>query len=53
MNVSQSYPLCGGFYALVRESGRPHPSHECFIRGRRCYADEARFGSIVIQIVEA
>lgn len=43
----------GGFYAVMRESGLPYPSHECFIRGRRCYADEARFGGIVIQIVEA
>lgn len=43
----------GGFYAVLRESGLPYPSHECFIRGRRCYADEARFGGIVIQIGEA
>ena len=42
----------GGFRAVVRETGEPHRSHICYIRSIRCYADEARFGGIVIQILE-
>ena len=41
-----------GFRAVVRETGEPHRSHICYIRGIRCYADEARFGGIVIQVLE-
>ncbi len=56
---SQGRPLAfynegmgGGFYAILRESGQPYPSHESFIRGRRCYAEEARLGGILIQVVD-
>ncbi len=41
-----------GFRAVVRETGEPHASHMCYIRGIRCYADEARFGGIVIQVLQ-
>jgi len=36
----------------VRETSEPHASHICYIRGIRCYADEARFGGIVIQVLQ-
>ena len=42
----------GGFQAVHREGGREHEGHECFIDGRRCRADEARFGGIVVELVE-
>lgn len=44
--------LWGGFLAFIRATGEYYPSHECFINGARCRADEARFGGIVIQIAE-
>ena len=38
----------GGFYSLVNdEKGN---IHECYIEDHKCYADEARFGGIVIQL---
>jgi hypothetical protein len=38
----------GGFYSLVdKEKGNVH---DCFVEGHKCYADEARFGGIVIQL---
>lgn len=43
--------LFGGFVARYVDDGTPYNSHECFIDGIRCYADEARFGGIVIQVV--
>ena len=41
----------GGFIAYYADSNQTeiYPSHRCFIDGIRCYADEARFGGIVIQ----
>jgi len=41
----------GGFIAYYADSHQTetHPGHICFIDGIRCYADEARFGGIVIQ----
>ena len=41
----------GGFIAYYADSNQTetHPGHLCFIDGIRCYADEARFGGIVIQ----
>lgn len=42
--------ITGGFYSLMNnEKGN---IHECYINNKKCYADEARFGGIVIQIVE-
>ena len=37
----------GGFMSKV--DGKKGQEHECFIKGIKCYADEARFGGIVIQ----
>jgi DNA-directed RNA polymerase subunit RPC12/RpoP len=39
----------GGFVAQYADTGEAYPSHECYIDGIQCYADEHRFGGIVIQ----
>ena len=39
----------GGFVSYIRGVRTPSPQHRCYIRGIPCYADEARFGGIVIQ----
>ena len=40
----------GGFLSIVNDvKGK---EHECFINNLKCYADEARFGGIVIQLSE-
>lgn len=44
-NVSFS----GGFQAAYADTGETRESHICFVRGIRCWADEAYFGGIVIQ----
>ena len=44
--------LSGGFAAQYADTRAEYRSHECFIEGIRCHADEARFGGIVIQVVE-
>jgi hypothetical protein len=36
--------------AVVTETGEPYDSHLCLINGVPCYADEARFGGIVIEV---
>ncbi len=40
---------CQGFYPDNEEI---YPSQDCFIEGRACIADEARFGGIVVQVKE-
>ena len=42
--------LSGGYKAVVTETGERYDSHLCFINGVPCYADEARFGGIVIEV---
>jgi hypothetical protein len=44
--------LSGGYAARYADTGEDYPSHDCFIKGVRCHADEARFGGIVIQVVD-
>jgi len=44
--------ISGGFTAQYADTGAEYSSHECFIDGVRCHADEARFGGIVIQTVD-
>jgi hypothetical protein len=46
-NVSMS----GGFEARYCDTGEIRSSHICYIKGNKCWADEARFGGIVIQLV--
>ena len=40
-----------GFEAQYADTGKPRDSHVCFVDGVRCWADEARFGGIVVQPV--
>jgi len=44
--------VSGGYRAEYADTREPYGSHECFVRGVRCWADEARFGGIVIQASE-
>jgi hypothetical protein len=44
--------MSGGFIAQYADTGKEYGSHECFVSGIRCHADEARFGGIVIEPVE-
>ncbi len=41
--------LLGGFAARYVDTGAEYASHVCFVEGVRCWAEEARFGGIVIQ----
>lgn len=41
----------GGYLAKYADTGETYPSHDCYIRAIKCYADEHRFGGIVIQTV--
>jgi len=41
--------LGGGFRAVYADSREERRSHVCFINGVRCWADEARFGGIVVE----
>ena len=41
--------ISGGFMAWYADSEEPYESHICFVQGQKCWADEARFGGIVIQ----
>lgn len=42
--------ISGGFAGRYSDTGEIYSEHVCFIRGVRCWADEARFGGIVIQV---
>ena len=44
--------LSGGFVTHYADTGAEYPSHECFVGGVRCHADEARFGGGVVEVVE-
>ncbi len=39
----------GGYVAAYADTGEPYDSHDCWIDGLACHADEARFGGIVIE----
>jgi hypothetical protein len=41
--------LSGGYRVFHADTGEPYPSHECYIHGIKCQADEHRLGGIVIQ----
>jgi len=47
-NVSVS----GGYEASYRDSGEPYESHICYVDGRKCRADEAHMGGIVVSIYD-
>jgi len=40
----------GGFMSIVNDI--KGEEHECFINNRKCRADEARFGGIVVELSE-
>jgi hypothetical protein len=42
-----------GFQASYADTDELRDSHVCFVRGVRCWADEAHFGGIVIQTRDA
>jgi predicted RNA-binding Zn-ribbon protein involved in translation (DUF1610 family) len=44
--------LSGGYGARYADDGSPYDSHDCFIDGHPCRADEARFGGIVIEAMQ-
>lgn len=39
----------GGFIAQYADTREVYDSHACTVDGVRCWADEARFGGIVVQ----
>ena len=39
----------GGFISQIEGLNTHIPVHQCYINGVECWADEARFGGIVIQ----
>ncbi|RPJ26982.1 MAG: hypothetical protein EHM33_09575 [Chloroflexi bacterium] len=43
--------MTGGFIAEYADTSESYPSHECYVDGIHCYADEGHFGGIVIQPV--
>ena len=45
--------LSGGFGARYTDDQSPHYSHDCLINGNLCRAEEARFGGIVIEKIDA
>lgn len=45
--------LSGGFGVRYTDDQSPHYGHDCLIDGNLCRADEARFGGIVIEKIDA
>jgi hypothetical protein len=41
--------LSGGYGAAYADTGEPYDSSICYIDDVKCFADEARFGGMVIQ----
>lgn len=41
----------GGYVAKYADSGEAYDSHDCYIHGIKCYADEHYSGGIVIKKV--
>lgn len=42
--------ITGGFISIVNDV--KGEEHECYINNRKCRADEARFGGIVVELSE-
>lgn len=42
----------GGFASRVCGTTEKEEDHVCFVKGVLCWADEARFGGIVIEVVD-
>ena len=45
--------LSGGYGARYADNQTSYNSHDCIIDGQACRADEARFGGIVIELLDA
>lgn len=45
--------ISGGFIAVYADNSADYDSHICYVNGIMCFADEARFGGIVIQKINA
>jgi len=41
----------GRYAARYAVSGESYASHECFVDEQKCWADEARFGGVVVQLI--
>lgn len=41
--------MSGGFEGIVTETKEKYESQICYIAGVKCWAEEARFGGIVIE----
>ena len=50
--VFSNESFSGGFIAQYADTGEARDSHVCFVGGVKCWAEEARFGGIVIQPVQ-
>jgi protein-arginine kinase activator protein McsA len=44
--------MSGGFLAFYRGTNQKHDKHICYIDSVRCYANEHRFGGIVVEVVK-
>lgn len=42
--------MTGGYIAKYRDTGEVYERHGCYIEGIKCYANEAKFGGIVIEV---
>ena len=49
--VFYNLDFSGDFSAKYNDTGEIYNSHTCYIECIECYADEARFGGIVVQKV--
>lgn len=43
--------VSGGYIAKYALTGEPYNSHDCYIHGIKCYADEDYYGGIIIRKV--
>jgi len=49
--VFSNIDISGGLIGHYRDNEQPYESNICFIEGVKCYAKEARFGGVVIEVV--
>jgi protein-arginine kinase activator protein McsA len=49
--VFENTSVLGGYKAFYADAKEQYEDHICYINGIKCYADEARFGGIVIQTI--
>jgi len=42
----------GGFKAFYRDNGAEYHQQICYIDGRKCFANEHRFGGVVVEVVK-